>query len=280
LRDEELGRHLLEGKAITAEALKGAMEEAKRRRCTLEALLKEQGMVREQELCMAIGKTLGIPCIDLEDMRVDREAARLLPEHLARRYRALPVKVTEGEILLAMADPSNVVAFDDIRFITGSPARPAVAAESAIERYLQWAYDEETLSTSPVMKAPPPPRQEAVSPERLIEMVDEAPIVRVVNLVISQAINDQAAEILMQPSEKELTVFYIIDDELREVMHIPVHVREAVTGRIKIMATMDPFDTRTPQKGRIQLSHDRKRKTVIVSTEPGEWGEKVTLALE
>lgn len=261
LTNEELGKLLLEEQFITQRQLDKAFVRTEQ---TGEPLLVSLGFVTERELVEATGRKIGVPFVDLDSISLDPEMAALIPEHLAVRYRALPIGQQGDRLTVAMSFPLNAIALDDIRLITGFNLDPVLVTESAMARALKRMFNLEGFSD-----------QDDLSPDRLKELVDETPIVRVVNLIVSQAVNDGATAIHL---EKGL-VRYRCDGVLFEVMNPPDSVHAAVVARLKIMANMDVAERRIPQDGMIRLTHDGTAYDVRVTTLPCEGGEKVILRI-
>jgi type IV pilus assembly protein PilB len=272
MRNTDIGVLLVQEGIISTEILKKAKAEAARRRETLEFVLLDTGSVSEKDLAKTRGMAMRVDFVDLDMMSVDEELARCIPEHMAFRYRAIPVRHEGNLLTLAMADPVDVIAIDDIRLITGFDIRPAIATHSAIMKQLRHSFRGEEISavpSPPLNEAPALPDMD-MSAEKLLELVDEAPIVRVVNLIISQAINDGASELFLIPREDALCVSFLINDVLTEVMTPPLHIQKPVMARLKIMAGMDPLKEGSLQKGDMTLSHGERlyRLSVIADRSP------------
>lgn len=276
---EDLGKLLIEEQLITSRQLEKAASQAERTGEPLQKLLISLGFVTEKDVVEAMGRQMGVRFVDLESMTLDPELARLIPEHLAQRYKVIPVGQNDNRLTLAMVDPLNVIALDDIRLITGFDIDPVIATDDSITKALNGQFGvtaiaevEGTVKDISATDFGPMDfedgAEEEVSLDKLKEMVDEAPIVRVVNLIISQAINDKASDIHIEPEAKAVKVRYRVDGVLHEVMSPPKHIQAPMTSRIKIMAAMDIAERRVPQDGKIHLTHDGREYDLRVSTVP------------
>lgn len=289
---KELPELLVEERMVTERQLQKALELQKKSNDRLEKILVQLGFLSEKDITEVVGRQMGVPFVDLSDMELDPELARSVPEHLARRYRVIPVGQRNNKLTLAMADPLNVVAIDDIKLITGFDIEPVISTEDVILRILDRQFGvtdlaevEETVkgieasdftggSNLEMVK-----EEEEIALDKLKELVDEAPIVRVVNLIISQAINDKASDIHIEPGAKSVRVRYRIDGVLHDVMQPPKHIQAPMVSRIKIMASMDIAERRLPQDGKIHLKHDNRDFDLRVSTIPTVYGEKVVMRI-
>jgi len=287
---KDIGELLVEEKFITEKQLQKALEQAKKTSESLQRILVNMGFVTDKDITEVIGKQMGVEFIDLEEYEIDPELARSVPEHLAQRYKVIPVAQRENTLTLAMVDPLNVIAIDDIRLITGFEIDPVIATEEAIISAINRQYgvtelaevqetvkdisatDYGTLEMEEV-------QEEEISLDKLKELVDEAPIVRVVNMIISQAINDKASDIHIEPEVKSVRVRYRIDGVLHDVMSPPKHIQAPMVSRVKIMANMDIAERRIPQDGKIHLRHDNREFDLRVSTIPTIHGEKVVMRI-
>jgi type IV pilus assembly protein PilB len=263
---------------VTAEAVRAAAVTAAARRRPLWQVVVDERLASEVDVVTALAAHLRLDYVDLTDYPVDAAAARLVSETLARRYLALPVGWVEGRLLVVMADPTNVVAVDDIRTVTGVDVHPAVAVSAsiatAIERYHRRDSEAESISA------------EAATafaadniPIQVREVVEDAPIVKLVNVLISQAITDRASDIHIEPAEKDLRVRYRIDGVLHEVMRPPKNIQAGIISRLKVMADINIAERRIPQDGRITTTIGGRAVDLRVATLPTVFGEKVVLRI-
>ena len=287
---DDLGKLLVDEQLITTRQLEKAATQSERTSEPLQKVLISLGFVTEKDVVEAMGRQMGVRFVDLEAMQLDPELARLIPEHLAQRYKVIPVGQQDNRLTLAMVDPLNVIALDDIRLITGFDIDPVIATDDAITKALNGQFGvtaiaevEGTMKDISATDFGPmdfdDASDEELSLDKLKEMVDEAPIVRVVNLIISQAINDKASDIHIEPEAKSVKVRYRVDGVLHEVMTPPKHIQAPMTSRIKIMAAMDIAERRIPQDGKIHLTHDGREYDLRVSTLPCVHGEKTVMRI-
>jgi type IV pilus assembly protein PilB len=271
---KRLGDMLLEAKLITPEQLESALEVKKSSGARLGEVLVSLGFVNEMDVAQTIAKQLGIPFVTVGEVKVDAEAARVLKEDLARQHRAVAIERKGNFLTVLMADPLNVFAVDDIAFMTGCEVKLAVATEKGIDKALSLAYQ-----SAPEPARDPTAKGEDLEVYRLREMLEEAPIVRLVNQIVDRAIEDRASDIHLEPLEDAVRVRYRVDGMLREVMNPPKANHAATVSRIKIMGEMDISERRIPQDGRIEIKDKGRNVDVRVSTMPTIFGEKVVMRL-
>ena len=287
---DDLGRLLLDEQLITRRQLEKAMAQVQRSGADLPKVLIEQGYVTQKDVVEALGRQLGVPFVDLEEALIDPDLGRLIPDHLAKRYHVFPVAQVDNRLTLAMVDPLNVIALDDIRLVTGFDIEPVIATEEAISRALDGQFGVNAIATvEEEVRGITATEwdqvgfedavEEDISLEDMKKMVDDAPIVRVVNLVISQAINDKASDIHIEPEARTVKVRYRVDGVLHDVMTPPKHIQAPMVSRIKIMAAMGIAQRRVPQDGKIHLTHDGREFDLRVSTIPCVHGEKTVMRI-
>ena len=241
--------------------------------------LVERGIVTPVQVASARAAQASLPFVELTDSPVERTAVSLVPSSICRRYNVLPIGIVGDTLTLAMADPGDVFAIDDVRAIARMQVRPVVAEESdvraAIDKFhradgelsdLTTAIEEENAGTDVVVAGP-----EAIE--------DDAPIVRFVNLLISQGIQDKASDIHIEPAEYEMKVRYRIDGVLHEMQSAPKAIQNGVISRLKIMSEIDIAERRKPQDGRMSVSHSGRKIDLRVATLPTVWGEKVVMRI-
>jgi type IV pilus assembly protein PilB len=242
--------------------------------------LVEKGALTEAQLASARAAQAGLPFIELLEHPVDRSAISLVSAALCRRHEVLPIGAGDGFLTLAMVDPGNIFAIDDVRAATKLQIHLAVAERadllSAIDRFhradgelndLTSELEEETAGSDVAIAGQPEPKQ------------DDAPIVRFVNLLISQAIQDRASDIHIEPAEHQLNVRYRIDGVLHEMQQAPKSIQNGVISRLKIMSDIDIAERRKPQDGRMSVSHGGRKIDLRVATLPTVWGEKVVMRI-
>ncbi len=274
--DERLGALLVARGLLSEEALQGAIRARAANGHSLTRILIEESLITETDLVSTIAAQLKLDFVDLSDYPVDAAAARLVSDSLARRYLALPIGWIEGRLVVAMADPSNVFAIDDIRTVTGAELQVAVATSSsvieAIGKYHRMVNDAENVSAeaSNTFEA-----ENDLSSVREVSV--ESPIVKLVNLLISQAIADRASDIHIEPGERDVRVRYRIDGVLHEVMRPPKNIQSGIVSRLKVMADMNIAERRIPQDGRINTVINGRDVDLRVATLPTVHGEKVVM---
>ena len=281
---KSLGDSLVEQKLITKEDLKKALEESQKTGEPLRQVLVRLGLVSEEDILTFLEEQLGIPRVDLSSYLIDPKLISLVPESLARRYLLIPLFKTGDTLTVAMADPLNVVALDEISFRTSSTVEPVVAKEAdirgAINQYYGVAGSIDDIIRSIDTKALALAEgEEEVALEKLHNIVVEPPIIKLVNLIIIQAIRDRASDVHLEPQEQDLRVRFRVDGILQESATIHKHLQAEVISRAKIMADLNIATKRIPQDGRFQIKHENAQVDVRVSTFPTIYGENVVLRL-
>ncbi len=278
-KTKKLGEILVEEGLITAEQLERALLEQSRTDQLLGRILIDLKMVKESDLMAALAKQIGFRFVDLNDHQIDPSAAMLIPEQVARRYRALPIGYEDSRLLVAMADPANLFALDDIRTMTGMDLQPVVATaadiESAIRKYSRMDESVQKMASEASTAA----EDEVADLERAAASLEEGPIVKMVNLLISQAIADRASDIHIEPMEREVRIRYRIDGVLSEVMRSPKNIQAGLISRLKVMADINIAERRVPQDGRIGLTVGGKSIDLRLATLPTVYGEKVVIRI-
>jgi type IV pilus assembly protein PilB len=276
--DEQLGVVLVKSGIITIEQLGEALGRAKERGCNLARVLIEDRLLTEEQFVGTLAEQLGLEFVDLATYPVDPAAARLVGETLARRYLALPIGWWEGRLIVAMADPSNVFAIDDIRALTGAEVRQVVATAEAVTAAINKYHRKDSEAEHISMEASA--SSGSAEDDRLSsirEVREDAPIVRLVNLLIVQAVSDRASDIHVEPTGKDVRIRYRIDGVLHEVMRSPRNIQNGIISRIKVMADINIAERRIPQDGRITQSIDGHLVDLRVATLPTVHGEKVVM---
>jgi type IV pilus assembly protein PilB len=274
---KQLGDILLEGGLVSSDQLAIAYEEQERVGRALGRVLIEQGVLTESQLVAALATQIGLRFVDLGDFPVDGSAIGRVPGPVCRRHAAIPIGFEDGKLLVAMADPANVFAVDDIRSLTGMDVKPVVATRAdvaaAIDRYYRADSDLDDLTS--VMDA----QEEEDDLSKVKEIVEDAPIVKYVNLLITQAIQDRASDIHLEPTETDLRVRFRIDGVLHEIMRSPKAIQQGVISRLKIMADINIAERRIPQDGRLSVNAHGRKIDLRVATLPTVWGEKVVMRI-
>jgi type IV pilus assembly protein PilB len=241
--------------------------------------LVDKGLVSEVQLASARAAQAALPFVELTEFPVDRTAVALVPAAMCRRYQIIPIAMSEDILTLAMVNPGDVFAIDDVRAASRMQVRPVVAAPSdirqAIDRYHRADGELSDLTTAIEEES----SAEVVVGDDAETPADDAPIVRFVNLLISQAIQDKASDIHIEPGEHEMHVRYRIDGVLHEMQSAPKAIQNGVTSRLKIMSEIDIAERRKPQDGRMSVKHAGRKIDLRVATLPTVWGEKVVMRI-
>jgi type IV pilus assembly protein PilB len=278
----QLDELLLARGLIGESQLEEARVQAEQRGLSLGRVLIRQGLVSEAALMSILAEQLGLEFIDLGEESIDQSAVTLVPEATARRHNCIPVGLDEdGRLVVAMADPANVVAVDDIRALTQRDVRTVVATKGDVVAAIARHYRLDTAAESLAEEAAADVTGDDQDLEDAIAAAgaEDAPIIKLVNLLITQAVNDRASDIHIEPGEKSLMVRYRIDGVLHEVMKPPKSVQAGITSRLKIMAEINIAERRIPQDGRIGLVVQGKQIDIRVATLPTVNGEKIVMRL-
>jgi type IV pilus assembly protein PilB len=283
--NEKIGELLVKENLLTAQQLRAARDGARSKGSRLGAEITQLGFLDEAELTEFVAKQYGVPSINLEEFEIDRAVIELIPEEVAQKHTVLPVNRAGSTLILATADPSNIFALDDIKFLTGYNIQPVVAAEAAIKRAIDRYYDQAS-NLEEVMEGFDDSDIDLIQGEadldaaELAKASEDAPVVKLVNLVLTDAVKKNASDIHIEPYEKSFRVRYRIDGVLYEVMKPPLKLKNAITSRVKIMSELDIAERRLPQDGRIKLKMGRgKEMDFRVSVLPTLFGEKIVLRL-
>jgi type IV pilus assembly protein PilB len=283
--NEKMGELLVRENLLSPEQLRKAREEARVQGGRLGAQITKLGFLQESELADFVAKQYGVPAIDLDDFDVDPEVIKLIPEEVALKHTVIPINRAGSTLILATADPSNIFAIDDIKFLTGYNVEVVVSSEASIKAAIDRYYDKsasfaDVMSDLDVEDLELIQGEEDVDVSELARESEDAPVVKLVNLLLTDAVKRSASDIHVEPYEKQFRVRYRIDGVLYEVMKPPLKLRNAITSRLKIMAELDIAERRLPQDGRIKLKMGRgKEMDFRVSTLPTLFGEKVVLRL-
>ncbi len=285
---KRLGELLVETGLLTEEDLTRALAEQRSKRGKLGEVIVALDMATEAEIAQALSIQLGIPFIDLQQTPVEPHAIELIAEKVARKHLIIPISIDQRDLQIAMVDPLSFEAFEDVRFASGFTIRPAIATRSDI----LWAIDQHYhlgSSLSTIVKD--------IAQERLVEVVQEsketgtgdaedlrrkseaAPVIRMVNLIIAEAVEQGASDIHVEPTKANLLIRNRVDGLLRKSLELPKWVQGAVISRIKIMAKLDIAEKRLPQDGRIGVKVGTRTLDLRVSTMPSNYGEIVVLRI-
>ena len=277
-----LGDALLQDGLVNEEQLQKALEIQKQSGKRLGAVLVEMGVVTENDIVTVLGKQLGIPYINLSNYLIDPATVRIIPENIARRHQLIPINKVGNKLTVAMVDPLNILAIDDIQFMTGLVVKPVVATSTDINEALNNAYGNEGKMDE-LMEDLGDIGKDANEGGDLgnLEELDEndAPIIRLVNLVISNAVSEGVSDIHIEPFDKDIRIRYRLDGDLRINMEPPKRAQAAITSRVKIMSQLDIAEKRLPQDGRIKIKVNNRPIDLRVATIPTVWGEKIVMRI-
>ncbi len=279
-----LGEILLKESLITQEQLQKALDFQRANGGKLGSCLTKMGFITDDDITGVLSRQYGVPSINLKFYEIDPNVIKLIPQDTALRYQVIPLSRVGSVLTIAMTDPTNVFAMDDIKFMTGFNVEPVVASESAIGEAITRFYggsDGDSEELSKMMKdlvddeelelAAEEAELDAASLEKAAE---EAPIIKLVNLILTDSVKRGASDIHLEPYETEMRVRFRVDGQLQTVMSPPLRLKDAMTSRIKIMAKLDIAEKRLPQDGRIMIKYraDGKKKELDfrVSSVPTE----------
>ncbi len=296
----QLGELLIKENIITSEQLDQALKQQRAQGGRLGSILIGLGYVDDDDITSALSKQYGVPSINLAYFEIDPSVIKLIPLETAQKYLVIPLSRVGNTLTVATADPTNVFAMDDIKFMTGFNVEPVVASEAsiaqALEKYygtphaieLKKVYEEIAHSDSKEgveefdLEELAPEDQE-ISIDQLQRSSEEAPIIKLVNLILSDSLKKGASDIHMEPYEKDFRVRFRIDGILYNMMNPPLRLKDAITSRVKIMAKLDISEKRLPQDGRLKIrtTLEGKKKEIDyrVSTLPTLFGEKIVLRI-
>jgi type IV pilus assembly protein PilB len=265
---------------VPEERARQAIEEARTAAMPPEALLLQQGAITSDQLSRAIAERYGLDHIDLSAYRVDMAAANLIPVNTARRYRALPVGfVDKGILLVAMADPTNVLAVDDIQIATAFDCQVAVAADEDIEALIGRLNTLQSAVSEAVIEGEEEGEEELAEVSDIQVSAEDAPVIKLVYSILGQAVGEGASDVHFEPDEEEMRVRFRIDGVLREAAHVPKRMINAVVSRIKIMSDLNIAEKRVPQDGRVSVTVEDRRVDLRVTTLPTQRGEGATIRI-
>jgi type IV pilus assembly protein PilB len=299
-----IGELLLKEKRITAEQLQEALNYQRQHGGKLGYNLIKLGLIKDEEITALLSKQYGVPSIALGQFEIDPGVVKLVPAETAQKYQIVPLSRSGATLTIAMTDPTNVFAMDDIKFMTGYNVEPVVASETAVIEAIQKYYGvkpgggaatasalevaSKAIEDMPMLATEGGDVEvleefEEISVEALAKQGEEAPVIKLVNVILMSAIQKGASDIHIEPYEKELRVRYRIDGILYNIMQPPMKFRDAITSRIKIMSKLDIAEKRLPQDGRIKIrfqdNGQNKDIDFRVSCLPTLFGEKIVMRL-
>jgi type IV pilus assembly protein PilB len=287
---EKLGKLLLSARLVNEEQLQKAMLTQKKEGGRLGSILVKLGFLEENKLLAFLSQQYGLPSVDLSKLEIDPTVTKLIPAELVQKHRVIPIKRTGSTLSVAMVDPTDVFALDDIKFMTSYDVAPVLASEGAIIAAINQHYDSahqlqtvlkdmEGKDDLELTVTGEEDSEDQVNVNQLKEAVEDAPVVKLANLILAEAIKKGVSDIHVEAYEKKFRVRYRLDGALYEVMAPPMKLRAALTSRIKIMADLDIAERRLPQDGRIKLKLKDREVDMRVSCLPCLFGEKIVLRI-
>ncbi|HDS03226.1 MAG TPA: type II secretion system protein GspE, partial [Firmicutes bacterium] len=270
--------------------LQRALEEQKRTHETIGTILVKLGFISETDLTNTLGKQLGVASVDLSHFEIDANVLRIIPEDIARKYKVIPLHRMGYTLTLAMSNPTNVQAIDDIKFRTSYNIEPVVAAETSIMKAIDSYYGTGASDMSEISDALDEEMdltefeviedEDDVSEQELLSQVEDEPVVKLVQQLIAKAVMDKASDIHIEPYEKTVRVRFRVDGTLQTVLEPPKKLQNAIISRIKILSKLDIAERRLPQDGRSKFKVSKNKVVDLrVSTLPTVFGEKVVMRI-
>ena len=276
-KKKQLGQILVEEGLITNDQLEFALKEQERVPKSIGRILIDHRMIREVDLVRALALQVGLEFVDLSETPPDPIVSSLIPEAVAKRYRALPYAERDGKLLVAMSDPANVYALDDMRTITGREIQPVVATAAdivaAIRKYGAMEGAVEALSAEASEQQDDLPLGDAEA------AVEDAPIVKLVHMVLTRAVEDRASDIHIEPTESDVRIRFRVDGVLHEMMRSPKNIHSGLVSRLKVMGEMNIAEKRLPQDGRVGLKVGGRSVDLRLATLPTVFGEKIVIRI-
>ena len=281
-----LGELLVRQKLISLQQLRAAQEEQQKSGGSLGFALAKMGFISDKEITEFLSQQYRVQAIDLGEYEIDPDVLKLVTQDVCERHKIIPVSRAGSSLIVAMADPSNLHAIDDIKFLTGYNVEPVVSSEVAILAAIERSYAAPEISYDDIMEGFDEQEIEFGAEDDDLNLVDleraseDAPVIRLCNAILLNAIKKRASDIHVEPYERILRVRYRVDGVLHEEMNPPLKLKNAIASRLKIMSSLDIAERRLPQDGRIKLKLGKGREMDFrVSVLPTIWGEKIVLRL-
>ena len=281
---DQLIEQILNKNLLTKAQLDNVLNEQKKRRCSISEVLIKEGLVTQKDLMVLLSQALSIRHVSLSKFKINPEVIKLVPERVMRQYCILPISKLENKLTLAMADPLNVFAIDDIKILTNYEIEPVLATESDIKEAIDNYYGSQASAMAEILEEAQKKEdeleivsEEEIDVTRLTEESKKVPIVKMVDLILTEAIKKRASDIHIEPCEKELRIRYRIDGCLQEALKLPKRNQNAILARLKIMSRLDITESRIPQDGRFKIRLSGKEIDFRVSVLPITYGSKVVL---
>lgn len=273
MKRKRLGDLLVESNLITEDQLNSALAEKHPDEKLGDTLLRE-GLITEQQLIEVLELQLGIPYVNIFQYPIDQTTVKMIPQELAKRHQVIPIRTQGNQLFVAMADPMDYFAIEEIRMATGYQITPAFATKDALQKTITKYYDlQESIDEAMGDFVP----EQSVEDAGIVD--EDAPIVRLVNQIIGNAVIQNASDIHFDPQEMELVIRYRVDGVLMTERSLPKHMQNVIIARLKIMANLNITENRIPQDGRIKQTIDFKDIDIRISTLPGVYGEKIVMRI-
>jgi len=292
MRHRQIGQILKEITTLTDEDLERALQVQRGTREPLGQLLVKMGLISERDRARALGRQWGIPYAEFGELEISDAVTSLIPKHLIARYRALPFQLKGNRLTVAMSNPLDIYTVDQLRLVTGMEVDVVITVEDELNNRINALFSnavrlDETIkravdeigNNEGELKIAEGKSEDDISIDQLSELVDDAPVIQLVNMILRQGLADKASDIHIQPEANKVRVRYRVDGMLQDATAVPKQVQAALTARIKVMADMDISEKRAPQDGRITLSMGGREYDLRVSTLPGVMGEKVVMRI-
>ncbi|MFC1699950.1 GspE/PulE family protein [Candidatus Omnitrophota bacterium] len=283
---EELVQVLTENKIITPEQLQQALAVQKQKGGRLSAILVSLKLVDEKDLILALSKSLHIPPINLSKLNIPQNVIKIIPEHVARHYQLIPISKIGGSLTVAVSDPLNIFAMDDIRVLTNFRVKSVLSTEKDIRAAIQKYYSQDTDQIIEDVVKNKQAKIEMITVEKdsvdttmLMEMINQAPVVKITNMILTEGVKRKASDILIEPLEKTMQVRYRVDGVLHLGDAPPKTMHAAIVTRIKVISKLNVAEHRLPQDGRFKLNLPGKEVDFRVSVLPSSFGEKLALRI-
>jgi type IV pilus assembly protein PilB len=286
--EKRIGELLLQEELITVDQLEKALEEQTRNGTRLGYCVVAMGMVSEPDLTRILSRQFQVPAVELSEIEVDDKILKLVPAEFASKHLVMPLRRVGRTLTVAMADPTDLNVVDDLKFITRFDIEPVVAGEYSLRQAIERHYDVTTekltglleeLEEQEIELVEEEEEEEDLNAQQLRAQVEDAPVVKLINGILTDAVRRGASDIHIEPYEKEMRVRYRIDGTLQEIMKPPYRMKAAMTSRVKILADLNIAERRVPQDGRIKLKIGDRVIDFRVSTLPVVHGEKIVLRI-
>jgi type IV pilus assembly protein PilB len=279
---DRIANRLLESKIISRDQLDSALQIQKEKGGALSQILIDTGLVKQKEILLALSQDLNIPLINLRKYSADPSVIELIPKEISRHYQIFPLSKIGSAITVAVSDPLNIFAIDDIKTLTGLDLRLVLAEADVINNAIEQYYGKHTRDQLKIMVEQMGEAEfvsaqqdtDHIRPEELVKLTQEMPIVKAANMILSESVRLKASDILIEPMERITRVRYRIDGLLQTTRDIPKTLHEAIISRIKVMSELDISERRFPQDGRFKLKIRNKFVDFRVSILPSSMGEK------